>query len=352
MECNEKQRYGFVGLGSMGGNVVSSFYIKGYLSMVANTAQSDLDSLELPEECKYHILNGYGSSKDRKRVKQLLAQNDCENFDLLINEVKERFRDCTVIFLVASSGGGSGSGMLPAITQRLIDETGKTVCAVTCIPDDNASMKEFMNCYEFFQELESIEDRGATFVIDNNKNRNKFTLNEQFACYLDAFLMSETSSTLGVVDRAEIEHVLAQKGICIINKFNSETATTQTVIEKIRENIYAPLEDDGVVANIAVVHSNNKVRLSEIVESVGKPLATFEGFEASSTVLAISGLSFPYKKLDGIRQTIAENKDTIKRNLTATSERRLTGSIDFLDDIAPKKSEPEKKKSTRDMLFM
>ena len=352
MEKNVKERYGFVGLGSMGGNEVSTFHVKGYSVMVANTAQSDLDSLELPDDCKYHILNGYGSSKDRKKAKQLLAENDCENFDLLINEIKERFKNCKIIFLIASSGGGSGSGMLPAIAQRLLNETDKIVCVVTCTPDDNASLKEFMNCYEFFSELESIEGRGATFVIDNNKNRNKFTLNEQFACYLDAFLNCETSSTQGVVDRAEIENVLSQKGMCIVNKYNSEVATTQTVIEKIRENIYAPLENDGVVANIALVHSNNKVRLNEVSETVGKPLATFEGFDGDSTVLAVSGLSLPYGKLDVIKQKIDDNKDTIKRNLNATSERRLTSNIDFLGDITPEKPKSEKKKSTRDLLFM
>lgn len=347
-----KKRYGVVGLGSMGSNESSIFYIKDYPVMVANTAQSDLDSLDLPDDCKYHILNGYGSSKDRRRVKQLLAENDCENFDLLINEIKERFCDCKVIFLIASSGGGSGSGMLPAICQRLINETDKIICVVTCTPDDNASLKEFMNCYEFFQELESIDGRGATFIIDNNKNKNKFTLNEQFACYLDAFLNCETSSVQGVVDRAEIESVLSQKGMCIINKYNSETATTQTVIEKIRENIYAKLENDGVVANIALVHSNNKVRLNEVVETIGQPLATYEGFGADATVLAISGLSLPYTKLEEIKQKIDDNKDVIKRNLTATSERRLTGSVDFLGEITQEKSKTEKKKSTRDMLFI
>lgn len=347
-----KERYGFVGLGSMGSNEVAIFLSKEYPVMAANTAQSDLDSLDIPDEYKYHILNGYGSSKDRKKAKQLLAENDCENFDLLINEIKERFIECKVIFLIASSGGGSGSGMLPATAQRLIDETDKIICIVTCIPDENASLKELMNCYEFFQEIESIENRGALFAIDNNKNRNKFTLNEQFACYLDAFLNSETNSTLGVVDRAEIENVLSQKGMCIINKYNSETATTQTVIEKIRENIYAPLENDGVVANIALIHSNNKVRLNEIVDNVGQALATFEGFGADATVLAISGASLPYSKLDEIKQKIDDNKDTIKRNLMATSERRLTGSIDFLGDVTSEKPKTEKKKSTRDMLFM
>lgn len=349
---NVKGWYGFVGLGQMGGNVAKSIHVKEYPIMAANTAQSDLDGLNIPEECKYHILGGYGSSKERKKAKQLLAENNCENFDLLINEIKVRFKDCRVIFLIGSSGGGSGSAMLPSIKKRLQAETDKIICAITCTPDDNASMKEYMNCYEFFQELETIGGGGATFIIDNNKNKEKLVLNEQFACYLDAFLNCETTSTRGVVDRAEIENVLSQKGICIVNKQGSDKATTQTVIEKIRDNIYVSLEDDGVVANIALVNSNNNVRLNEIIESVGKPLATFEGWEADATVLAISGCSLPYKKLGEIKQKIEDDKDTIKKNLTATSERRLTGSIDFLGDLTVEKPKTEKVESTRDWLFM
>lgn len=349
---NVKGWYGFVGLGQMGGNIAKSIHVKEYPIMAANTAQSDLDGLNIPEECKYHILGGYGSSKERKKAKQLLAENNCENFDLLVNEIKVRFKDCRVIFLIGSSGGGSGSAMLPSIKKRLQAETDKIICAITCTPDDNASMKEYMNCYEFFQELETIGGGGATFIIDNNKNKEKLVLNEQFACYLDAFLNCETTSTRGVVDRAEIENVLSQKGICIVNKQGSDKATTQTVIERIRDNIYVSLEDDGVVANIALVNSNNNVRLNEIIESVGKPLATFEGWEADATVLAISGCSLPYKKLGEIKQKIEDDKDTIKKNLTATSERRLTGSIDFLGDLTVEKPKNEKVESTRDWLFM
>ena len=101
-----------------------------------------------------------------------------------------------------------------------------------------------------------------------------------------------------------------------------------------------------------MINSNDKVRLNEIVTNIGKPLATFEGFESDATILAVSGLSFPYNKLGEIKQMIDENKDTIKRNLTATSERRLTGSIDFLSDIESEKPKTDKKESTMDWLFM
>ena len=77
---NVKGWYGFVGLGQMGGNMAKSVHVIEYPIMAANTAQSDLNGLDIPEESKYHILGGYGSSKERKKAKQLLADNNCENF--------------------------------------------------------------------------------------------------------------------------------------------------------------------------------------------------------------------------------------------------------------------------------
>ena len=53
-----------------------------------------------------------------------------------------------------------------------------------------------------------------------------------------------------------------------------------------------------------------------------------------------------------IKQKIEADKDTVKNNLMATSERRLTGNIDFLGDIAAEKPKIEKVESTRDWLFM
>lgn len=64
---NVKELYGFAGLGQMGGNIAKSIHVKEYSVMAANTAQSDLAGLDIPEDCKYHILGGYGSSKERKR---------------------------------------------------------------------------------------------------------------------------------------------------------------------------------------------------------------------------------------------------------------------------------------------
>ena len=87
----------------------------------------------------------------------------------------------------------------------------------------------------------------------------------------------------------------------------------------------------------------------DIYEEVGTPLDTYIGYEADSTLCVLSGLSLPYTKMDEIREKIDASKDTIKRNITAQNNSRLTNNLGFFDEVSEKPK--EKKKSNRDMLF-
>lgn len=60
-------------------------------------------------------------------------------------------------------------------------------------------------------------------------------------------------------------------------------------------------------------------------------------------------MSLPYTKMDEIREKIDASKDTIKRNITAQNNSRLTNNLGFFDEVSEKPK--EKKKSNRDMLF-
>ena len=53
-----------------------------------------------------------------------------------------------------------------------------------------------------------------------------------------------------------------------------------------------------------------------------------------------------------MKKKIEEDKETIKKNLSATSKCRLTEGIDFLSDITNEQPKAEKVESTRDWLFM
>ena len=77
MEKNIKERYGFVGIGSMGGNVATTFHEKGYSILVVNTAQADLDSLNGYTSALKAPVRCFGNHLSGKRKSWFRTDNDC-----------------------------------------------------------------------------------------------------------------------------------------------------------------------------------------------------------------------------------------------------------------------------------
>lgn len=190
-----KNKCGFVGVGAYGGNQVRPFYKESYPSLFINTALTDLNSLtDVEEKYKYHVPGSEGCNKDRKKSKELFRQE----IDNIINEIKEKMPGIEYLFIVASAGGGCGSGVLAALKQVAMEEMDLKGCIIiTVLPDTKTeSIKALINSYETLAEIEQLNEyAGATFILDNDKSTNKMRINEMFFCYLDSLLTSENSST-------------------------------------------------------------------------------------------------------------------------------------------------------------
>ena len=189
-----KNKCGFVGVGAYGGNQVRPFYKASYPSLFINTALTDLKSLtDVEEEYKYHVPGSEGCNKDRKKSKELFRQE----IDNIINEIKEKMSGIEYLFIVASAGGGCGSGVLAALKQVAMEEMDLKACIIiTVLPDTKTeSIKALINSYETLAEIEQLNEyAGATFILDNDKSTNKMRINEMFFCYLDSLLTSENST--------------------------------------------------------------------------------------------------------------------------------------------------------------
>ncbi len=348
-----KRKCGMLLIGAGGGNVGTAFYNAGYPSLFVNSAKLDLDSLtEVDERYKYHIPGGEGCNKDRKKSKELFRKD----IDNIINEIKEKMPGIEYLFIIGSAGGGTASGVLASMKRVAMNELGLKACIiVTILPNTKTeSVKALINAYETLAEIEQLDEAGMTIILDNDKNANKMRINEMFFCYLDALLTNTSSSILGNVDNAEIEEMISTPGMAIISKLGKDKSDTQQLISTFRNNIYAPLEDDKVLKYIGLINAGNgkDIRVEDIYSETGTPLDTFTGYEADATICILVGLSLPYAKMAEIKEIIDSNKDTIKRNLTAQSQGRLSEGLGFFDDIMPtNKPKTEKKTSNRDLLF-
>ena len=82
-----KNKIAFLAVGQAAGNIGRLLEQKGYTVIYVNTSQEDLDTLE-NAKFKYHIPQGEGCNKDRRKAKQLVI----DDFDNIAAEIETKLK--------------------------------------------------------------------------------------------------------------------------------------------------------------------------------------------------------------------------------------------------------------------
>ena len=340
-----KESIGFLAIGQGGGNIGLLFQEAGHTVLAVNSSKEDLDALEKMKHT-FHLKGGEGCSKNRGRAQDLAYSN----FSDLLNRIEQLFTDEEFIYVIFTTGGGTGSGASPMIIELLIRETEKKVGAVCVLPARDEPLKTQINAYECFKELENIDGMGPTFVLDNKKI-DKFTINKQFVELFGKFIeipQSQLLSFKGNIDMAEIKEMLSARGVAIISVTPQEKSSTAQLIKSFKENIFAPLEDDGRITYIGL-SSAADIDIGAVKREVGQSLDTFAGKNTEHTVCILCGLSYPYAELKAMREKVEEKKSEITKTLSGTGEPKLSDGINFLEDIQKSRAKPAKKSDFSDV---
>lgn len=340
-----KKEIGFVAIGQAGGNIGKLFEKMGYTVLYINTSEEDLKTLTEASH-KFHLEGGDGCNKDRTKAKKLLAKN----IEKVMKEVSGKVPQ-KLVFTIFSAGGGTGSGIGPMLTAILEQDMDKTVGAITILPDERESVKAHVNAWDCVRELADIEEIGASFFIDNNSGKGKLKLNEIFVRLLDDFISipEKKASVLGNIDRAEIKEVLSAKGAAIISRTSRQDTATARVIEHLRKGIFAELDEVKAVKYMAVLAAGSQasINLQTLQAEFGIAYDIFQGFEGEQTICCLSGLRFPFSRMEKIKGKAIENQKAVVSSLNAVNVNPMSEGLDLFTQV----KKPEKKKgSSRDLL--
>lgn len=344
MNNDYMKSYGFLGIGQFGTNVTKSFEEVGYPCVVANSSTEDLMTRNAKN--KLHFKNGQGCHRDRRKSKQLLK----ENLKQLIDEVKAKMPSMTTLFICASAAGGTGSGMLAAVSKILAEELRINICLVTVLPDNSESYQAFANVVELFKEIEQLDCIGAVFVLDNAKNQDKLKINDIFFTHLHTILMNENGGNYGCLDRSEIDKLLSVPGMAVIAKVGKDNRD-KLIPALVSSNIYTPIEQNKVVRYIGYLSCGVKADISDLFLEVGTPIDTYIGTNAPSYSCMLTGLSLPKTRLVEIMGLAKNNVEIIQNNIKSVEESLFDDSMDFLTAFEEKpKKKQEKKLTSLDIL--
>ena len=340
-----KQKIGFISIGQAGGNIGRLFEQNGYSVIYLNTSKEDLNTLS-NVKYKYHIQGGEGCNKNRKKAKQLVIAD----FDNISKHIYEKL-NVELVYVIFSSGGGTGSGAGPMLIDLLLNDIEndksciKYVAAITVIPGLQESIKANMNSYECFSEILGISKLSSTFILDNDKGQ-KLSINKQFTTMFCDFLNVPTKhiSELGNIDKAEVMETLSAHGMSTVSVLSDKNSNTAGLLNTFAKNIFAPLEDDRVVKYIAISQAA-EIELNDLKTAIGLTLDDFVTYNKQQTICVLYGLSFPRKRLDSIYKKINDNKQDIMKNLVSVTENTLKDDVNFLDSILDPSKMKEKAKS-------
>lgn len=336
----------FIAIGQAGGNIGQLLEQRGFEVLYLNTSKEDLDTIK--GKYKYHIKEREGANKDREKAKKIII----EDFDNVSKEIEDKITN-NIVFLLFAAGGGTGSGIAPALMKMLIHQE-KKVGAITILPDKSESVKAHINTYECFTELIKIKESAAVFVLDNEKGE-KLSLNRNFVSDFCKFIEipNKFKSKKGNIDVAEVKEVLLTHGMSIVTSASDNTAD---VINKIKNNIYSDMEQDKVLKYIGVALTEN-IDIYALEKEIGIPLDRFIAYTEREIIFGISGLSYPETRLNQIKEIIETNKEKIVKNLKAVKETGLSENINFLNEIEAeeikqeeKNKKPDKNKTSRELL--
>lgn len=336
-----KEKIGFVAVGQAGGNIGKLLKLNGFNVVFINSSEGDLDTLNIDEDIKYHITNGLGCAKDRDSAKQVAK----EDFKSVNEFIDRKLGDKELYYIVFSSSGGTGSGISPTLANIFIKAFNKNVGLITVLPSDKDTLQAKINSYECLKEITEIEDLSGCFILDNNKKNDIEHINKGFVnLFNKIFDYKKYETTKGNIDEAEILKLLKTKGmINIASCENSES--TKKLIENINNGVFTKLEEDGIIKYLGL---SKGIKFEEdlFFEKIGRYLDKFENINKEYTLAILSGLTFPFKRINSLKEYISGQKETIIK-LNTEKEIKLE-DIDFLNNIKPKDNNTKEKKMTTD----
>lgn len=293
-----KNLVGFIGIGQCGGNITSLFQKDNFNTYYINTSLEDLATLKTYDY--YHISKAMGSNHDRQKALEYIK----DHYQKIIDIIIDHFKDQEIVYLVFSTGGGTGSGISPLLLDMLTAHCSDKVFGAVCVlPDLNESVNIQVNSYNCMTQLSHIKKLGSVFVLDNMKNNKESVNREFYNAFRSVINLYKHVSTRGNIDISEIKEVLSVRGVAVIAQTKSNGYTG--LIKTLEDSCFAYQKDKKIV--YAAISIKDDINIDGIFDYIGRPYDVFTNYNDNQSVACFSGMSFPRDRIQTIK-TIVDNQ--------------------------------------------
>lgn len=331
---------GVIGIGQGGGNIANIFSKHDYPTLAINYSSSDLATCNYIEH-KLQLVGSEGVGKQRDKAKQLMNQN----WETAISFVRNHFSQPSIqlIFVIFTTGGGSGSGVSPLFVHLLSHELDdKVIVACPILPSEQESTISQINTLNCLKELSELDV--CILPIDNSQlktNRNQLfqEINQKFFSLVnDLIRQTKEYSILGNLDEKDLINLFDTPGFSMISQATitnlsnpiklTNHAVSQEILKSWEHSIFTPPNREKILKlGIIFKGQENLMQMIDIQEInelfQNQPLDVFEGYytsEKDSIYTILSGLKFNKQRLSEIENKTIQQIEIITNVMNESNQ--------------------------------
>jgi len=354
---------GVIGSGQAGSRIAECFYKQGYDTVVVNTAQQDLQFIDVPESNKLLLEHGLGgAAKDLD-----MGADAAEAYRDSINEiVNAKLGHNQMLLFCTSLGGGSGAGSAETIVN-ILSSLECPVAVITVLPqtsDDAQTKHNAIVTLSKFTKMAQDRVIDTLIVVDNAKIESIYSdvgqmqffgvSNKAITDPIDAFnTLSSKPSSVKSLDPTEFGKLftdgqgLTTYGYMDVPNYDDVDALAGAIIDNLDGTLLAGGFDlkqtryAGVIFAASqkvwerIPQAATNYAMAMVNEACGTPLGVFKGIYTIDTdedVVKVysmfSGLGLPE---DRVKQLKSEAKERMKQSDAKDESRNLSLKLDAED---------------------
>ena len=292
-------KVGIIGLGNTGNQVAALAQERLKVPVVAiNSSEKDLESvpqIKVRRLIKKKDGESAGAGKDRSLAKQYLKDSV---MDLLKDEeINEIIMGLDVVFVVSSTGGGTGSGTAPILTNLISERFADTKCImVGVLPVNNEAYSSHVNTLQYLDELYNVLSNQTYMLYDNDKLAGLPSyqllekVNNEIVSDIDVLRCTyNTKTQYDSIDDRDMTRLISFGGRIMVSRlegFQEKDCDNQTIedmiISNIKKNCHVESQRDhkvmatGIITNLSEsLTSDFDNNIPSVREFVGVPVHSF-----------------------------------------------------------------------------
>ena len=366
---------GIIGIGNTGNQIASLAYEEKRIPVIAvNSSEKDLETVS--EAIPKKLISdadgqSQGAGKNRQRAKKYL-KDSIMGF-LSSEDVQEFVTGLNVLFIVSSTGGGTGSGtslIMANIIGAMFPDVHVIVIGV--LPVMNEALSAHVNTLEYLNELYTTLENQTYMLYDNDKHADMPSykmmeyVNREVVEDIDVLRCTYNYTTrYDSIDEEDAKRLISFRGRIVVSRIEDvkekdlDSITLEDLlIKKIKTCSHVELQRDqkvaatGLIVNLSTnVSSDFDNHLPKVREFIGVPDHDFSHIYINDDRKMANNLFFIMSGLSAINDRIDKISDRIEEIEEKQRIREEENALDAMsiNSLSEKIASKDKTKNHKDV---